>query len=128
MTDATYTTVADGERRTWRVARLWALSRDLPVFDYAVHDSPVLDQDRWFGDRHRPTVRRVLDHMRRVEAADARHAIILSASGDVMDGIHRIARAWLDGRPTVPAVQFDVDPEPDRVDAIDAIERGESHG
>ncbi len=116
MTDATYTTVVAGTRRTWRVARLWALSRDLPVYDYPVAQSPVLDQDRWFGDRHRPTVRRVLEHMRRVEAAEGGYPIIVSAAGDVMDGIHRIARAWLDGRATVPAVRFLVDPPPDAIE------------
>ncbi|MEZ4437197.1 MAG: hypothetical protein R3F65_32795 [bacterium] len=118
MTDRTYTTVVDGERRVWRVERLWALARDLPTYDYPVAESPVLDQDRWFGDVHRPTVRAVVEHLRRIEAADARHAIIVSAAGDVMDGIHRIAQAWLAGRATVPAVRFEVDPPPDRVEQV----------
>lgn len=30
-----------------------------------------------------------------------------------MDGMHRIARAILEGRSTVRAVQFEIDPEPD---------------
>jgi hypothetical protein len=34
------------------------------------------------------------------------HPIILSAEGRVMDGMHRIARALLEGRTTVVAVRF----------------------
>jgi hypothetical protein len=30
-----------------------------------------------------------------------------------MDGMHRIARALLEGRTTIPAVRFSTDPEPD---------------
>lgn len=39
--------------------------------------------------------------------------MILGADGRVMDGMHRIARALLEGRTTVPAVRFPVHPEPD---------------
>jgi len=30
-----------------------------------------------------------------------------------MDGGHRVAKAWLAGLPTVRAVRFPIDPEPD---------------
>ena len=33
-----------------------------------------------------------------------------------MDGMHRVARALLDGRATLPAVRFAVQPRPDFVD------------
>ena len=33
-----------------------------------------------------------------------------------MDGGHRVAKAWLDGRLTVDAVRFEFDPEPDWVE------------
>jgi hypothetical protein len=35
------------------------------------------------------------------------------ALGRVMDGMHRIARAILDGRASVRVVRFVIDPEPD---------------
>jgi len=31
-----------------------------------------------------------------------------------MDGGHRVAKAYLEGRTSVAAVRFEVDPEPDR--------------
>lgn len=41
------------------------------------------------------------------------HPVILGAEGRVMDGMHRIARAILEGRSTIKAVQFVIEPEPD---------------
>jgi hypothetical protein len=38
--------------------------------------------------------------------------------GRVMDGMHRIARALLEGEPTIRAVRFDVHPEPDLRDCL----------
>lgn len=53
--------------------------------------------------------------VRLIDAADLSYPIILSASGGVMDGMHRIVKAVLDGRTTIDAVQFDEDPDPDHV-------------
>jgi hypothetical protein len=39
--------------------------------------------------------------------------VILGSDGRVMDGMHRVVRAVLDGRTTIRAVRFVVDPEPD---------------
>ncbi len=47
---------------------------------------------------------------------DLSYPIILGADGRVMDGMHRIARAILDGHETIIALQFDVHPEPDYKD------------
>ncbi len=61
-------------------------------------------------------MRCVLDHVRLIEQVDLTYPIILGADGRVMDGTHRIARAILDGVTTIPAVRFEVDPEPDHRD------------
>lgn len=42
-----------------------------------------------------------------------KHPIILSTSGHVMDGMHRIAKALLQGENHIWAVQFETDPTPD---------------
>ena len=78
----------------------------------AVADIAELDEDCWFDGRS-PTCREVAAHARRITDADLSHPIILGSDGRLMDGGHRIARAWLDGVAEVDAVQFDVDPEPD---------------
>jgi len=73
-----------------------------------------LDED-WFGENERPTWRAMLEHVRLMEEADLSYPIILSASGAVMDGMHRIVKATLQGRHEIEAVQFDEDPPPDHV-------------
>ena len=73
-----------------------------------------LDED-WSGEDERPTWRAMLEHVRLMEEADLSYPIILSATGAVMDGMHRIAKATLQGRHEIEAVQFDEDPPPDHV-------------
>ena len=44
---------------------------------------------------------------------DALHPIILAADGRVMDGMHRVAKALMEGRQEIEARQFPRDPEPE---------------
>ena len=103
-----------GGRGFWWSDRLWEQSAGLPVVSVPIADIAELDQNCWFGTEP-PTCREVAEHARRIEAADLRHPVILSADGGLMDGGHRVARAWLDGRTEVDAVRFVVDPGPDWV-------------
>ena len=110
-----------GTRRldAWDVHRLIELARDLPLERLNVGDlEPEYDKVYWFGPDHPATVRSVVDHARLIEQADLSHPIILGADGRVMDGMHRIAKAFRDGADTILAVRFPVDPEPDHRDCI----------
>lgn len=98
----------------WNVDRLIRLSRGLPIHDVPLDAITEVDSDYWF--RYGPivpTVRRVVEHMQLTTEVDLSYPIILAASGRVMDGMHRVARAILDGHPTIKAVRFVTDPEPD---------------
>ena len=55
----------------------------------------------------------VADHVRLVQTVDPSYPIILATDGRVMDGMHRVVRALLEGRSTIAAVRFEVQPEPD---------------
>lgn len=113
----------DGGRHVWSVPRLWALAADLPVEDVRVSTfDEVFDLDCWFGDRHAPTVGRVLAHMARIQSADLSFPIILSADGVVMDGLHRLCKARLASQETVRAVRFAVTPAPDRIEPLSPTE------
>jgi hypothetical protein len=80
-----------------------------------------LDENFWFEDAV-PSCRAVAFHATLIEATDLKYAIILSADGRVMDGMHRVCKALLEARTTISAVQFERDPEPDYVDAdIEAL-------
>lgn len=114
----THSTVRGGRRLVWHTERLWALSADLEPFELRIDAVPELDQDCWFGDVE-PTLRRMVDHCRRINEADPARPVILNADGSLMDGGHRLCRALLEGRDTVPAVRFGVMPEPDDVVPVD---------
>jgi hypothetical protein len=103
-----------GGRGYWMTEPLWAAAADLPVFRIAIADIAEFDQDCWFHGRA-PTLRGVADHVRRILAADLAYPIIFAADGRLMDGGHRIAKAWIEGRPEIDAVRFTVTPEPDEV-------------
>ena len=98
----------------WDVDRLIRLSADLPVADVPLTSIWELETPYWSlpGDGP-PTVHEVITHMRLVRDVDPGYPVILGSDGRVMDGMHRIARAVLEGRTTVRAVRFPVHPEPD---------------
>lgn len=112
----------DGEVRLWLVQRLWQLSKDLPVFEYEITSFNGYDQDVWFGNQQQPTIHNVLAHFKKIEIADFEYPIIISSDGIVLDGVHRICRAYLDQRKTIPAVRFVNDPEPDKIHSNSAKE------
>src|SRR3954466_2659529 len=107
--------IVDGRRCHWWTDRLWAASKDLPIEQVAIDSIAEFDVDCWFRGRA-PTCREVAEHARRINDADLTHPVILSASGELMDGGHRIAKAYLLRDETVAARRFTVDPEPDWVD------------
>jgi len=98
----------------WDIDRLVSLSAGLPRKLVPLSQITELDEP-WCGADERPTWRSMLGHVKLIEAADLSFPIILSSSGAVMDGRHRVAKAELLGHTEIPAVQFDVDPEPDYV-------------
>jgi hypothetical protein len=88
-----------------------------------------LDEPYWFnGIDDIPTCRAVADHARFIAETDLHHPIILSSSGQIMDGMHRVAKAYMMGHETVDAVRFEVDPEPDYINVpIDELPYEETH-
>ena len=98
----------------WDVDRLVQLSSNLPRKQIPLSELRELDEV-WFGEDEPPTWRAMLEHMTLIEEADLSFPIILSSSGAVMDGMHRVAKAAWQGRNEIEAVQFDEDPEPDHV-------------
>ena len=49
----------------------------------------------------------------RIFDADLAYPVILNAEGQLMDGAHRLAKAWMEGRTHIAAVRFPVTPDPD---------------
>jgi hypothetical protein len=75
-----------------------------------------LDEPHWYShEGDTPTCRSILEHVRLIQDVDRRFPIILNAEGRVMDGMHRVARADLEGLDSIQAVRFARTPEPDLV-------------
>ena len=98
----------------WDVDRLIKLSADLLVHDVPLTSIHEIDTAYWFNhEGDVPTVNKIVEHFRLIQEVDMSYPIILNVDGRVMDGMHRIARAVLEGQLTISAVQFDYQPEPD---------------
>ena len=98
----------------WSIHGLWKHAADLPVVHLPLEQfAHVLDEEQaWFAGTN-PTLREIALQARRIYEADLSFPIILSAQGNLMDGKHRLAQAFLKNHPTIAAVQFMEMPEPD---------------
>jgi hypothetical protein len=97
----------------WDVDRLIRLAVNLPVVEVPLASISEIDSDYWFDETSRPTVRNVVEHARLMAQVDLSWPILLGHDGRVMDGMHRIGRALLDGAVTIRAKQFPVPIAPD---------------
>jgi hypothetical protein len=98
----------------WDVDKLIELAKVMPTRTVDVGSISEVDTDCWFFDEPaQPTVREVVVHMRLVAEVDPSIPIVLGPDGRVLDGMHRVARALLEGRSTIEAVQLWELPEPD---------------
>lgn len=101
-------TYSDGER-TWAVEDLWRAVEGLPTERVPLADLDVetlLDSHVWVEEGERLTVREILDHALRVEEADLSYPIILTPSGDIADGVHRVIKAYRLGQSDIVAVRL----------------------
>lgn len=101
--------------RAWNVNRLVMLTKDLPVIQVPLSAIAELDRPYWYDHGAVPTCRSVAEHARLINEAYLSFPIILSSDGDVMDGMHRVAKAAMEGRESILARQFAEDPDPDYV-------------
>jgi len=108
-----YIDFISGEEWFWYVRTLWAAAADLPVRKVALDDLPWHEDGcAVLGDP--PTWGALATHFRRAMDADLRCPIVLCPQGSIMDGMHRILRAHVEGIPTLPTVQLTEYPPPDR--------------
>jgi len=77
--------------------QLWEMAEGLPIKKVRVADLNALDDVRWFSERMNkpPTCRAVAEHARDIYEVDFRFPIILSPAGVVVDGMHRLCKAFL---------------------------------
>lgn len=96
-------------KHQWSVARLFELSKNLPVMEIP------LDHLYIYHVYEKLTLRELVSHIQAVNNADLSYPIILDEDGDLMDGRHRIMKAILIHQETIKAVRFDKNPYPCKV-------------
>ena len=99
----------------WDINRLVELSKHLTPYQARVDSIQELNENYWFSRDAQPTCAKIIEHMRLMQEADLCYPIILSSDGRVMDGMHRVAKAFLEGLEFVEAVKFEETPEPDYI-------------
>lgn len=100
----------DGHGNRYSVAKLLDATRDLPVFDCPLA-ALDLDHEIWAH----ATMFDLAWHVKKVIRADLRTSILLDWVGRVADGRHRIIKALMQGKRTIPARRMTWRPEPDAV-------------
>jgi len=99
----------------WDVDNLVKLSQRLPIINIELGNIKELDEPCKENGKP-PTYRSIAKHMKLVQETDLKYPIILSKTGRIMDGMHRVIKALLLGHKTIKAVQFREDLKPDYVD------------
>ena len=101
----------------WDIDRLVELTKDLEPQEVLLDDIIELDEAFWFSANDDvPTCRAIVEHIKLIEETDFKYPIILSSDGRLMDGMHRVSKALLQGFKTIEAVRFVEDPKPDYID------------
>lgn len=106
-----------GRMFIWDVRKLLSIAEDLPILVIPLDDIGELNESYWFDTPPQPaTCRAVADHMKLVTAADLNYPILLCSEGRVMDGMHRVVKAYIAGDETILARRLLITPPPDHID------------
>jgi hypothetical protein len=109
--------LVDGKRLIWDVNKLVGLAATLPRLAIRIDEISEFDEGWWFeGQAGAVTPRQVAEHAKLMSEVDLAFPIILCSEGRLMDGMHRVAKAWMLGHATIDAVRFSTDPVHDYVD------------
>ena len=103
----------NGVLHAWDVNKLIKLSADLSVIEVSLDDIAELNEPYWFETL--PTCRQIAEHVNLCHAADLSYPIILSASGRVLDGMHRVVKALSLDCKYIKAVKLQSDLPPDYI-------------
>ena len=104
-----------GTVRYWYAHTIWRAAERAPVIEVELASIELLDEVVWFdGPKGRqPTIRNVAQHAEDIINADMSYPIVMVKGGEILDGAHRIAQAYIEGRTSIAAAVLDEYPEPD---------------
>ena len=77
--------------------------------DVPISDIQELDEGFWYNLGYaRPSCRNILEHAVLINNANLDYPIILCYEGRMMDGMHRVCKAEMQGQATIKAKRFKV--------------------
>lgn len=87
----------DGKTLIWNVNRLLELSKDFPIIHISLENIREVNEPYWFAAGSTVTTKDILEHMKLVNEASLDYPIMLCSEGRIIDGMHRVAKAYLAG-------------------------------
>lgn len=99
----------------WDVLKLIELSKNFEVIQVPLSEIRELKETYWFGLGAPPITEDIAQHAKQIYEADTSYPIILCPESKVMDGMHRVCKAFLESRKTISAVKFAKLHEPDYI-------------
>jgi hypothetical protein len=90
----------------YRVVDLHELAKDLEKFEM-----PLVGIDLNVQPWGEPNINSFCYHIKRIEKCNYEYPIILTPSGSICDGWHRVVKAIIEGRETITAVRLLVMPD-----------------
>lgn len=99
------------DNKAWSVARLIKLTEDIDPIDV-----PVAILSRWYWPwEDNFKLDDFISHVKRVQESDLSIPILIAPDGSIVDGMHRICKAVLNGDTTIKAKYISKLPECDEI-------------
>ena len=99
----------------WDVLKLIELSKEFEIIQVPLSSIEELKEVYWFNLGALPIMEEIAKHAKQIYEADTSYPIVLCPEGRVMDGMHRVCKAFIESHDTISAVKFNELHEPDYI-------------
>ncbi|MGW8315403.1 MAG: hypothetical protein ACWGNV_07370 [Bacteroidales bacterium] len=84
------------------------------IIEVPLNEIRELEEPFWYNHPSDiPHCRSIAKHAKLIQEASLEHPIIICPEGRIMDGMHRVCKAFILGRKTIKARRFAKMPKPD---------------
>lgn len=98
----------------WDINRLILRTQHHKIIDLPLEEVRELDEAFWYNSPSEiPTCRSIANHAKLIHNASLDHPVIICPEGRIMDGMHRVCKAFNLGMATIKAKKLDILPAPD---------------
>jgi len=107
----------NGISKYWYAETLWTAATGAPIVEIEVASIAILDEVVWFDSAKNilPTIRNIVERMQTIQESDLTFPIIKIRDGDILDGAHRIAKAYINKQKFIRAALLEKYPVHDGI-------------